>query len=70
MKLVDAASCTGCGACLQICPKKAIHYRDDAEGFPTPYINESMCVECGLCEKICPAIHFPVTNTIQAAYAA
>ena len=70
MMLVNSLYCTGCGACVQSCPKKAIRYKDDAEGFPTPQIDNDLCINCGKCEKVCPAIHMPKTSTIQAAYAA
>ncbi len=62
--------CTGCGACMKICPKGAITFVPDEEGFPGPQIDNDVCVKCGLCEKTCPALNFPKTNTIQAAYAA
>lgn len=70
MKLADVSVCTGCGACAAICPKGAILYRDDAEGFPTPCICEEMCVDCGMCERVCPALHFPAPKKIYHAYAA
>lgn len=70
MKLADTSICTGCGACAKACPKQAIDFRDDQEGFPTPYIQSDQCIECGACNKICPALHMPETHPIQAAYAA
>ena len=70
MELAKRDDCTGCGACLEICPKKAISYRDDHEGFPTPAINQDLCVECGLCRKVCPVFHPVKRNTIRGAYAA
>ena len=70
MKLVDPSYCTGCGACIQSCPRKAISYTVDTEGFPTPIIDNGLCVNCRLCEKVCPALHMPQTNIIQTAYAA
>ena len=54
MELAKRDDCTGCGACLEICPKKAISYRDDHEGFPTPAINQDLCVSCGTCVDNCP----------------
>ncbi len=46
-------SCTGCCACVSICPKKCIEMKMDKEGFPYPYIDASECVNCHLCEKVC-----------------
>ena len=70
MKLAGSELCTGCGACAKACPKQAIEFRDDEEGFPTPYIQSDKCIECGLCNSICPALHMPQTHSIQKAYAA
>ena len=38
--------CCGCGACMEICPKKAITMVQDAEGFRYPKINRFKCIEC------------------------
>lgn len=46
--------CTGCGACVSVCPKKAITMAPDEEGFLYPTVNSALCVECDLCEKRCP----------------
>lgn len=70
MKLADPSVCTGCGACEKKCAVGAISFRDDNEGFPTPYIDESKCVNCGMCSRVCPALHMPETHAIQEAYAA
>lgn len=70
MELAAHDICTGCGACAKACPRQAIAYRDDDEGFPTPYIQKDKCIECGICNKVCPALNMPKTNSIQASYAA
>lgn len=49
--------CCGCNACSDICPREAISYRIDHEGFWYPDIDTQKCVECGLCEKVCPMLH-------------
>ena len=46
--------CCGCGACMEICPKKAITMVQDAEGFRYPKINRFKCIECKKCVQVCP----------------
>lgn len=45
--------CTGCGACVSVCPKKCISLERDAEGFYYPQWIGSKCIECKLCERVC-----------------
>lgn len=55
IKLFDKKEeCSGCGACVQICPEKAIEMKPDEYGFVFPEINNDICIECGLCIKVCP----------------
>lgn len=53
----DKASCCGCGACFQICPKQCISLSQDKEGFLYPIVDDEKCIQCGLCEKVCPVIN-------------
>ncbi len=46
--------CTGCGLCLNSCPKNAISFKKDKEGFLYPEINPKLCVKCNKCINICP----------------
>lgn len=57
IKLCDKKDCTGCFACDNICPKKAISMQPDREGFLQPKINKDTCIECGLCMKTCPVLN-------------
>lgn len=55
--IVDKTLCCGCNACGDICPKDAITFKSDAEGFWYPEVDLSLCISCGLCEKTCPMLH-------------
>ncbi len=46
--------CTGCGACLNICPHNAIELNEDEKGFLKPSINSLQCSDCKSCQNICP----------------
>ena len=49
--------CCGCNACGDICPKNAISFKTDIEGFWYPEVNQNQCINCGLCEIVCPVRH-------------
>ena len=55
--IIDKKDCCGCNACGDICPKGAISFSQDDEGFLYPEVDGTKCIECGLCEKTCPQIH-------------
>lgn len=46
--------CCGCHACGDACPRAAISFTADEEGFLNPVVNASLCTHCGLCDKVCP----------------
>ncbi len=46
--------CTGCCACMCICPVCAIEMRYNKEGFLYPYVDSQKCIECRKCIKSCP----------------
>ena len=50
----DRTKCTGCTACVSICPKKCISMIEDEEGFKYPFVNIEECIHCHRCEKVCP----------------
>lgn len=60
--------CTGCTACANICPVKAITMKEDKEGFKYPEIDEIKCIKCGLCEKLCFNVNTKSDNSIIETY--
>lgn len=47
-------SCTGCAACMNICPQDAIVMEADTYGFTYPKVDYYKCVRCGKCRNVCP----------------
>ena len=45
--------CCGCTACATICPKQAITFDYDMEGFLYPRVDFTKCVGCLKCEAVC-----------------
>lgn len=45
--------CSGCSACISICPVKAIQLILNKAGFYEAVVDEEKCVHCGRCKKIC-----------------
>ena len=65
-----SGSCTGCHACVNICPKHCISMKEDEFGFLYPFIDEKLCINCHLCEKTCPVNVLPIMQTPSIVYAA
>lgn len=63
-------SCCGCKACADVCPRNAISFKTDAEGFWYPDVNAD-CVGCGHCRKVCPELNIirPVLEGKQQYFA-
>ncbi len=57
INIQNPVDCCGCNACGDICPKDAITFETDIEGFWYPKVNLYKCIDCGLCEKVCPIIN-------------
>ncbi len=55
-------NCTGCQACVEICPKQCIRMEANKEGFLYPHVDNNGCVDCGLCTKRCPA-NYPLKRS-------
>ena len=57
INITNKVDCCGCNACGDACPKQAISFKTDNEGFWYPEVDMEKCVDCHLCEKTCPVIN-------------
>ena len=55
--LCNQQECTGCAACVNICPKDAITMIGMADGFLQPVVEKDKCVQCLACERTCPVLN-------------
>jgi coenzyme F420-reducing hydrogenase beta subunit len=46
--------CTGCYACVNVCPSKCITMQENKYGELHPLIDEKLCIGCKSCVKACP----------------
>jgi len=68
MNLPDKNRCTGCGGCVNVCPKSALMLKSDDEGFWYPAIDRELCIDCKKCEKVCPLINSPEKSGVKALF--
>lgn len=67
--LANKKACTGCMACVQVCPNHAIVIDCDELGNTYPRISEDKCIHCGKCQKHCP-LQLSLTDAMpRKAYA-
>jgi len=46
---IDKEKCTGCGACVEVCPVEALKLVDDKS-----VVDPDTCIDCGTCVDECP----------------
>jgi heterodisulfide reductase subunit A-like polyferredoxin len=49
---IDAALCSGCQACVGVCPFGAIDYKEQED---VCEVNQALCKGCGTCAATCPS---------------
>lgn len=69
MQICNKKLCTGCSACENVCPKKAIKMEANEHGFLAPVVDNEKCVSCGLCREICQANKPAKKNNTIKVYA-
>lgn len=67
--ICEHKKCTGCFACVSVCPKQCIHMEKDKDGFLYPVIDSDKCIDCGLCKKTCMVGEKADTQYTKNAYA-
>ena len=64
VSVLELRDCSGCSACVNICPTDALSLLSDDHGFYRSAVADIKCIECDACIKVCPALKLPVnTNT-------
>ena len=57
LALLDEDLCTGCEACMTVCPVDCIHIIEGpptAKSFQVCTIDLPRCIGCTLCHQVCP----------------
>jgi NAD-dependent dihydropyrimidine dehydrogenase PreA subunit len=62
---LDLGACTGCGACVDVCPHAAFEIADRKARIR----DRSLCMECGACARNCPASALKVAAGVGCAMA-
>ncbi|PIE08840.1 MAG: hypothetical protein CSA74_00520 [Rhodobacterales bacterium] len=50
---IDPDLCSGCDACVRICPPEALTLIDTPGGLSAYHVDPESCDACGLCESVC-----------------
>jgi len=62
---LDSEKCTGCGACLDVCPHRLLKL----DGGKAAITDKDLCMECGACKLNCPFGAIEVTVGVGCAAA-
>lgn len=52
--------CTGCMACMEMCPKKAIKIEDTLDSY-NAVISDELCIKCNACLQVCQNVNANTT---------
>ena len=68
--MIAESHCTGCSACVNICPKQCIEIAPNEEGFYRLVVHASSCIQCNACTSVCPVEKKNKTETVEKVFAA
>ena len=67
--MIEKKMCTGCFACISICPQNCIEMRNHTDGFWYPSVDKARCIHCNKCIEVCPVGHKYLSKSIPIAFA-
>jgi coenzyme F420-reducing hydrogenase beta subunit len=70
INITDKSKCSGCYACVDVCPEKCIAMHRDNEGFNYPLVDMDKCVRCEVCLSVCHVLCRYTVDSTPKAYAA
>jgi NAD-dependent dihydropyrimidine dehydrogenase PreA subunit len=59
--IIKNERCTGCGACLDICPNSALYLLEGKA-----VVDEALCCECEACVSACPEQAILITESVPS----
>jgi ferredoxin len=62
---IDGEKCTGCGLCVDVCPRRVLALIDGKAGI----IERDACIECGACRRNCAFGAVAVSSGVGCARA-
>lgn len=71
IETIGSHNCTGCSACMAVCPEKTAEMQENKLAFWEP-LNSSECKHCGTCTEVCPVVCEKLFNAAEpiATYSA
>lgn len=63
---IDPKRCTGCDACLRVCPEDVLTHINEGAGQSWYKVTAGACDACGLCESVCDMSAIKVETMIPA----
>ena len=69
MMICKTENCTGCAACMNVCPVGSISMEQNQYGVVHPVINSQKCISCKKCIRTCPSNNEIPLLAVKKVYA-